>query len=311
MADTPQAFVAVTDNEWFRFLASQPDVDEVNFWQPGGQREFKAIGPGEPLLFKLHLPENYIVGGGFFAHASILPCSLAWEAFGVKNGTSTLSEMRARIEKYRRGDRSSREDYRIGCIILRDPFFFDRRDWITPPADFHKNIVQGKRYDLTVGVGRELWQEVVGRLNRQPSLVKEPSLTQMGYGKASLTHARLGQGAFRVVVTDIYRRRCAVTGEKALPALTAAHILPVSQGGEHRLDNGLLLRSDVHTLFDRGYVTITPSYRFRVSRRLKDDFDDGETYRRFKDNEIWLPQRLAEQPSKELLEWHNDTVFLK
>jgi len=49
-----KAFVGVTDNDWFNFLASMPGIDEVNFWQPGGGRLFKALNPGDPFLFKLH-----------------------------------------------------------------------------------------------------------------------------------------------------------------------------------------------------------------------------------------------------------------
>ncbi|GEM_PF-2028132 len=42
-----RAYVAVTDNDWFRYLAGVPDLDEVNFWQPSGGRAFHALGPGE------------------------------------------------------------------------------------------------------------------------------------------------------------------------------------------------------------------------------------------------------------------------
>jgi putative restriction endonuclease len=45
-----------------------------------------------------------------------------------------------------------------------------------------------------------------------------------------------------------------------------------AHGGEHRLDNGLLLRSDVHVMFDHGYVSVDPSYRLRVSPRLRREF---------------------------------------
>ena len=75
---------------------------------------------------------------------------------------------------------------------------------------------------------------------------------------------RLGHGAFRILITDAYERRCAIAREKALPALDAAHIRPVEDGGSHRLNNGLLLKSDAHTLFDRGYITVTPEHRVRV-----------------------------------------------
>jgi putative restriction endonuclease len=58
----------------------------------------------------------------------------------------------------------------------------------------------------------------------------------------------------------------------------AAHVRQVTQGGEHRLDNGLLLRSDVHTLFDRGYLGIDSGYRLRVSPRLREEFANGDQY---------------------------------
>ena len=62
-----RAWIANTDFEWYRFLSSRPDLDEVNFWRPS-DTAFKILSPGEPLLFKLHSPNDYIVGGGFFSH---------------------------------------------------------------------------------------------------------------------------------------------------------------------------------------------------------------------------------------------------
>src|SRR5215813_7902605 len=94
-------YVGVTDNDWYRFLGQLTKVDEVNLWQPGGSHLFKALRPGELFLFKLHSPQNFIAGGGFFTHASILPVSLAWEAFGEKNGAASFTEMRSKILQYR------------------------------------------------------------------------------------------------------------------------------------------------------------------------------------------------------------------
>jgi putative restriction endonuclease len=156
-------FVAVTDNAWFEFLAAQPDVDEVNFWQPGGSTTFRALQPGELFLFKLHSPLNFIVGGGVFGHASILPVSLAWDAFGVKNGARSLAEMQARIAHYRRDDGRTQEDFRIGCRILESPFFFPREQWIPVPADWARNIVVGKTYDTGQAEGMRLWDAIQER----------------------------------------------------------------------------------------------------------------------------------------------------
>ena len=81
-----------------------------------------------------------------------------------------------------------------------------------------------------------------------------------------------------MLVTDAYHRRCAITGERTLPALEAAHIRPYAEGGDHEARNGLLLRRDIHSLFDAGYVTVTPSRHFEVSRRIKEEFDNGRHY---------------------------------
>jgi putative restriction endonuclease len=60
-----KVYVGVTDDNGFDFLA-QRQPDEVSFWRPGGAHGFHVLQPGEPFLFKLHSPNNYIAGGGFF-----------------------------------------------------------------------------------------------------------------------------------------------------------------------------------------------------------------------------------------------------
>jgi putative restriction endonuclease len=302
-------YVGVTDNDWYRFLSQLPNVDEVNFWQPGGGSQFRALWPGELFLFKLHAPQNFIVGGGFFTHSSLLPINLAWEAFGTKNGARTFDEMRNRAARYRRNRDANQRDFTIGCVLLQYPFFLSESEWIPVPSDFHLNIVQGKTYDLDSGTGKELWEAVQMRARSRPTVQLQVGDGQVMWSNPVLVRQRLGQGAFRILVTDTYRRHCAVTGEKALPALEAAHIQPVTEDGRHRIDNGLLLRSDIHRLFDSGYVTITPDYRFHASRKLRDDFDNGEEYFRLNGNEIWLPRDQDCRPKREFLEWHSDRVF--
>ena len=311
-------WIGVTDNDWFHFLSGIPNLDEVNFWQPRGGRRFRALEPGGRFLFKLHWPDNYIVGGAYFAHFSALPASLAWEAFGEKNGAPSFELMRKRIGKYMPGDRRRRRDYEIGCIVLTEPFFFERDEWIPAPPDFKKPTMPGKKYSLEMETGREVWEAVQRRLQaravaeaaqRYPELLPFEDPRAPMFGDPTLIRPRLGEGAFRVLVTDTYERRCAITGEKALPTLEAAHIKPVSESGAHTIDNGLLLRADVHKLFNRGYVTVTPDYRFLVSRRLKDEFDNWEPYYPFHGEEIWQPQDPECRPNREFLEWHADTVF--
>ena len=122
---------------------------------------------------------------------------------------------------------------------------------------------------------------------------------------------RLGQGAFRILVTDNYRRRCAVTGERTLPALEAAHIKPFADGGEHEASNGVLLRRDIHSLFDTGYVTITPTLNFEVSRRIKEEFENGRQYYELHGCAITPPEDPRSVPDRAALAWHNENSFLR
>jgi putative restriction endonuclease len=310
-----KAFVGITDGDWFEFLSHRPELSECNFWQPGGSVRFKALNRGDLFLFKLHSPNNYIVGGGFFEVSSLLPVSLAWETFGPMNGVGSLAQMRQRIEKYRRQSTSSTDDYTIGNIILQNPFFLRRDAWIPTPADFSRNIVTGKTYNLEISPGRELYEGVEDRLRTHgtttPSTLVGEGMTVRMFSDPVLARRRLGQGAFRVLVTDAYERRCAVTSEHTLPVLEAAHIRSVSQGGEHQIQNGLLLRSDVHRLFDRGYVTVDPKLRFRVSPRLDAEWKNGKIYYQLDGQRINLPADPGCRPNAEFLEWHSDTVFIK
>jgi putative restriction endonuclease len=96
-----------------------------------------------------------------------------------------------------------------------------------------------------------------------------------------------------------------VTRERALPALDAAHIRSFSERPEHDVTNGLLLRSDVHRLFDAGYVTVTPQYKVEVSQRVREDFNDGENYLKMRGAEIVVPEHEGWRPNREALAWHN------
>lgn len=304
-------YVGVTDFNWYQKLISIPNIDEVNFWQPGGNRQFNALKKGELFLFKLHSPRNYIVGGGFYAYSNILPLSLAWDSFAEKNGVDSLDEMRRRIEYYRKQDHSQTSDYSIGCILLEQPFFFAESEWIPVPMDWKPNIVQGKSYSMETELGKKLWDDVRIRLQGQQYFIDQQAQTETGqrYGHPTMITPRLGQGSFRVIVTELYNRRCAVTQERTLPVLEAAHIKPYNLNGPHEIGNGILLRSDLHILLDKGYITINDKYRLEVSRRIKEEFENGRDYYKLMDNEIHKPLDLHSWPDKKYLQWHNDNVF--
>jgi putative restriction endonuclease len=311
-----RAYVGVTDGDWYRFLADQPEAirQEVNFWRPGGGRAFHAVQAGEPFFFKTHAPHNRVVGGGFYGGFSALPMFEAWEMLDLANGVASLEQMRQRIERYRREPIAIDEDPVIGCVFVRDVTFFPDNLTYDPPPEFSSNIVQGKSYDMAdpryAGYFGDLMQLVLGVAIEidfsQPWHRSGPV-----FGDPRLSPYRLGQQAFKAVVGDAYHWRCAITGAKIRPVLEAAHIRPVSPkyGGENRLDNGLLLRSDVHIMFDKGYLAVDDSYRLRVSPRLRTEFGNGEAFYAKAGEVIALPDRKADRPYPEFLRWHTDTIF--
>jgi putative restriction endonuclease len=304
-----QFWAGVTDNRWFKFLSSAKP-DEVNFWQPSGAKRFSRLQHGSLFLFKVKRPHHHIAGGGFFVKSTSLPLSLAWDAFGIKNGAIAFSEFEQMIRSL---TRSNVRDPEIGCTVLAQPFFWPPELWIPEPAGFAGNIVSGRYYDSDERDGAALLDAVVTRLNAFPTAAAGGSIVAVEerYGAPVLVKPRLGQGSFRVLVTDAYHRRCALTGESTLPVLEAAHIVPYSKLGLHATNNGLLLRSDFHKLFDIGMLTVTPEHRIEVSSRIKEEWFNGKAYYRLHGQELaTLPKVIADRPDPEYLRWHNENRFV-
>lgn len=305
-------WVGVTDNNWHKFLAKlQPD--EVNFWQPNATPPFKGAPMGLPFLFKLRRPYNHIAGGGFFVTYSSMSLDLAWDVFGQKNGCSTLDDFRKLIAPL---TATGRSDGQIGCTILANPFFFDEGIWIANPPGWSSNIVRGKMYDSDAGAGAEIWQNIQVRMTLSPLEAATINGKPTGaepvekYGSPVAVRPRLGQSSFRVLVTDAYQRRCAITGERTLMALEAAHIVPYSGEGGHDVRNGLLLRADFHRLFDVGLVSITPDLRIRVSQRIREEWFNGKAYYRLDNNPLSVvPAHPSMRPDPDCLDWHYRNKF--
>ena len=307
-----RAFVGVTDNRWAEFLRARPHLDEVNFWTPSPVGAFAALRRGEPFLFKTHYPQNRLVGGGFFTEYRLLRVGEAWRFFGEGNGASSAVELLAMIQRFRRGVPVD-PDPLIGCILLDGVFFVEDDLSLPAPPDFAGNIVRGKGYSLEQGsfVDRAFEQllahsgvRVMGD-DGTPTVVPGPVFRDA----PQLVLARAGQRSFRAAVTAAYDRRCAITGSHIVPVLQAAHIRPVAEHGENRVDNGLLLRSDVHTLFDAGYLGLDERYRLQVSPRLRIDFGNGAEFYAKHGETVRVPERRADRPDRTVLQWHMDEVF--
>lgn len=113
--------------------------------------------------------------------------------------------------------------------------------------------------------------------------------------------ARRGQRSFRDALLEAYGGCCAITGCDVLAVLEAAHIVPYLGAYTQRTDNGLLLRADIHTLFDLGELWIDDGLCVRVSEGLTDS-----EYGRLAGKSIYLPKVLMDRPNSRHLESHRD-----
>jgi hypothetical protein len=109
---------------------------------------------------------------------------------------------------------------------------------------------------------------------------------------------RRGQQKFRKSLIAAYGGRCAITGCPVTPLLEAAHITPYLGPDTNSISNGLLLRADLHTLWDLGLVAIDPeTQRVWVSIEV-----DDSTYRNLSGRQIFPPAHSAQQPSMAALQ---------
>ncbi len=312
--------VSITDRRWFDYLAGKAAatggrLDEVNFWRPRNQNAVRAIGPGAPFFLRLAAPVNAVAGFGFFAHWKLVPFGLAWELFGDKNGVASFDELRTRIAAFRRGDDpAAPRAAPLGCVVLRDVTFLPEREWLPWGAaeGWSRQIVNDKSYELGAPPGAHLLQLVTQRARTPADLDGtdfRPLETDERAWRERRGVVREGQGTFRLRLIDAYGGRCAITGEKVLPVLEAAHIQPYLGPASNHIQNGLLLKSDLHHLYDDGYLTVTPDYSLRVSERIFSEYGNGREYLALNGRKVILPRGEALRPSREALAWHVENRY--
>ncbi|WP_072062446.1 HNH endonuclease [Pluralibacter gergoviae] len=120
---------------------------------------------------------------------------------------------------------------------------------------------------------------------------------------------REGQPVFRRKLIEAYEGRCAVTGCSIQVLLEAAHITPYAGAWHTRAQHGLLLKADIHTLFDRGFLWIDTEFKIRVSEQLTGTEYaelDGRCLRLPKDKKDWPLITHLKNHRQYWIEKHND-----
>jgi putative restriction endonuclease len=186
------AYIGNTDYDWYTFLASRPDLDEVNFWRPGGGTAFRVLSPGEPFFFKLKQAHGHkVVGMAFFVMFRRLTVRDAWDLFGESNGARSQAEMLTRVRRYAEKNKVGHVglQHEIGAVLLASPVFLPKPLWIDGPSDWKGQIVSGKGLDTTRGEGRRIWNVLLERV-QLTSLSATAPTTSDWYRRLSCTEPR-------------------------------------------------------------------------------------------------------------------------
>lgn len=113
---------------------------------------------------------------------------------------------------------------------------------------------------------------------------------------------RRGQASFRASLLEVYDGKCCVTGCDLKDVLEAAHITPYLGDQSNHIQNGLLLRTDIHTLYDLGLVAINADNEVVLAPKVA----SSPHYQALLGLKISLPARLQDHPSKQALQIHYD-----
>ena len=107
---------------------------------------------------------------------------------------------------------------------------------------------------------------------------------------------RQGQEKFRRKLLEAYERKCAVTNSSITETLEAAHIIPYKGSSTNHVQNGILLRADIHTLFDLDLLRIDENYLIHIDKSI-----EYKEYKKLDLKYLRLPKNKESHPSSEAL----------
>lgn len=132
------------------------------------------------------------------------------------------------------------------------------------------------------------------------SVVFDPATVEDGRSRIQASIAvRRGQKKFREALLRAYGERCAMSASNCEEVLEAAHIYPYLGDQTNHITNGLLLRADLHSLFDLGLISVEADYTLIVSNTLLQT-----EYADLMGRALRLPSSISDYPNRNALGWH-------
>jgi len=152
--------------------------------------------------------------------------------------------------------------------------------------------------------------------NKKIEEIIDIETTEFSTGKEreAIIRQRVNQSFFRSTILSSYNLKCCITGLSISDFLVSSHIVPWSKDEKNRLNphNGLCLNSIHDKAFDKGFITVTPDYKVKVSKYFEDYKMDNavlDFFIKYENRSIILPDKFL--PSKEFLDFHFQNIFKK
>jgi hypothetical protein len=313
------SYIINTDPYWFAHVFSRGIKNPV-FWRKTARNPNReAVVPGNQLFFRVTKTNPPVIRGrGVINAVGVYTLAEAFDAFDQRLGYPSMREMISASTKWTSGIHLQ-PNTKMFCIVVSD--FQVLRDIRTDTElanlgiDFiHTNVVTGKELDdaqtsALLEIARDRASQPVSSLvsfisnGAASEAVDEfnPRNIQDAREKiARLVAKRQGQPEFRKKLLKAYGSKCAISGSNAPAALEAAHVIPYLGPQTNHVSNGLLLRADLHTLFDLGLIAID-SYTMTVIVHPSLLATD---YRELAGKAVSLPANKRDRPNKEALDIH-------
>ena len=300
---TPKFRVVNTDPDWIEVLRTHNVHDDINFWRKEKRRVH--LPEGSRFYFKLR-GSRVVAGRAVFRRQTSMSIREAWEYFGVRNGVTSYEELRRKAT-----DILEVSDDTLNCLVLDEVEILDPGEYLQLPTNF---VATQNPKDYPEGSLPQIESSFRGPIALGISDIEAQLTKDRVFDHATVVSAReatlraivmrRGRSDFRQALIDAYDHRCAVTDTDVSATLEAAHIYPYNGLETNVLQNGILLRSDWHTLFDLGLWAIDYDFRIIVAPEII-----SEEYRKHHQTVIRLPKIVSHRPSLKAIKWHRSNIF--
>ena len=313
------SYIINTDPNWISYLLDNGIKNPVFWLKRNNSPHRAALVEGHPIFFRITGTNPPVIKGfGYVKHTLPIRLQQAFLTYGDRLGYSTIGNMVETSSAWTSGVELE-TGTEVFCIeVVKFQVIQDIRtdtELRELGIDFdHRHVVTGKGLDdsqterlLALANQKSIYKtnllEKFFSENVNPYRTEEftPQDIQDAREKiARLVSKRRGQPEFRRMLLSAYNSQCAISLCDATPALEAAHIIPYRGPETNHISNGLLLRADIHTLFDLGFIVVDTT---RMAIEIHPDLR-ASSYHTLSGSPLHLPDREELWPSKEALNWH-------